>query len=174
MPNLFSDLITSDFKLLHQRMMDAMLESTACTVQCTLNYRATKFDDCVNCIFDPIGGKSSNRYQSGGPIPFYHGTCPVCNGAGKIQVTSTETIYLMPIWNSKDWYPLSQNSINMADISVQTLSKMTTYPSLVRATSIIIDTTVTNYGMPEFTRLGRPEICGLGQSTHILTSWKRA
>jgi hypothetical protein len=172
--NIFEDLITDEFKGIHKKMIDAMLADDKFTVPCTLNYSATKFDDCENCLYDPIGGKSSNRYQSGGPIPFYHGVCPVCNGVGKIQVTSTETIYLMPIWDSKDWYPLSQTNVNMADIEVQTMSKITSYESLVRATSIIIDTTVQHLGIPEFTRLGRPEICGLGQSTHLITAWKRA
>ena len=180
--DFFASLITDEFKQLHVDMIGGMLEDGSCTVKCRLNYRATKFNDCINCVFDPIGGKSSNRFQSGGPVPFHHGVCPMCNGRGKIQQTDTEEIWLMPIWDSKGWYNFSTNSrgrtlnqqgVNMADISVQTMSKKNTYPQLVRATSVVIDCTIENLGFPEFTRVGRPEICGLGQSSFIITSWTR-
>jgi hypothetical protein len=68
---------------------------------------------------------------------------------------------------------LSQTQIKMADVSVQTLSKMGTYDDLTRATSVIIDTTKSIYGIPEFIRVGNPELCGLGESNFILTAWKR-
>ena len=170
----FSELVDSSFKKLHKDMIDGLLESTALTVECKLHYRATKHTDCPNCIYDSIGRRSSNRYQSGGPIPFSHGMCPYCQGKGRFTSTETETLYLMPIWNSKDWYPLAQKEVSLADISVQTLSKMNTYPQLKRCSSIVIDTSVQDYGVPEFTRIGDPEICGLGVSSHIITSWKRS
>jgi len=173
MSNPFTNIITAELKTLHKQMIDALLEDDALTVPCQLTYGATNFTDCPNCIFDSFGNKSSNKYQSGGPIPFYHGICPYCNGAGKISASSSETLYLMPIWDSKDWFKLSQNQVSMADISVQTMSKMPTYAQLIRCTSIQIDTNITQYGVPEFTRLGRPEPCGFGASTYIITSWKR-
>lgn len=171
MSNIFNSLFSNDLKQLHKQMIDATVD--ACSVECTLHYRATKFEDCINCSYDPIGGKSSNRYQHGGPVPFHHGTCPLCSGQGKRQVQVNETIFLCPIWSSKDWYPLSQNQVSMADIAVQTMSKIDTYPKLKRCTSISIDRNIEGYGIPEFTRLGDPEPCGFGNATHILTYWKR-
>jgi hypothetical protein len=169
---LFDDLITTEFKQYHKEMIDAVLIS--CSVPCRLIYSATRFNECANCYYDVIGGKSSNRYRSGGPIPFHHGVCPVCNGVGKIQNIETEDINLSPIWNSKDWYSIGLTQVSMADISVQTMSKMVTYPKLVRATSIVINTSIEAYGMPEFVRVGRPEPCGFGGDYFVITSWKRA
>jgi hypothetical protein len=174
MGNQFTNIITEEFKTLHKNMIDSLLESTALTVPCRINYKATKTEDCPNCIYDSMNRRSSNIYQDGGPIPFTHGMCPYCNGVGILQLNSEEIIYLMPIWSSKDWYNLTQSSVNLADISVQTMSKIETYAKLKRATSIVIDTTIEKYGLPEFVRVGDPEICGLGTSTHIITSWKRS
>ena len=156
-------------------MIDGLLENTALTVPCKINYKSTKVEDCPNCVYDSMNRRSSNIYQQNppGPISFTHGICPYCNGVGVLKLNSQETIYLMPIWNSKDWYNLTQSSVNLADISVQTVSKIDTYAKLKRATSIIIDTNLEKYGLPEFIRVADPEICGLASSTHIITSWKR-
>lgn len=171
MTNPFTSLFTPQLKQLHKDMIDATIDG--CAVECTLHYQATKFEDCANCSYDVIGGKSSNRYLSGGPVPFYHGSCPLCNGQGKRQVNIDETIFLCPIWDSKDWYKLSLSQVNMAEINVQTMSKITTYNKLKRCTSISIDNKIEGYGIPEFIRVGDPEPCGFGDSTHIITSWKR-
>lgn len=168
--SLNTNFVNAAFKKLHKDAIDSLLENTALTVPCLLKYGRTKFEDCPNCLWDNIGGKSSNRYQTGGPIPFTHGICPYCDGAGRLSSEETEEIYLMPIWSSKDWYPISQTSVNMADIAAQTMSKIDAYEKIIRAQSIIIDTSLPF--QQEFIRLGRPEILGLGDSTHILTSWK--
>ena len=60
--NPFSGIIDSNFKSIFNDAISSMLDSTACTVPCTLKYGVTKYDSCANCIYDPIGKKSSNRY----------------------------------------------------------------------------------------------------------------
>lgn len=172
--NLFANLISDNFKSLHQRMIDGMLEPNKCTVKCILKYQSTKFNDCSNCIYDAIGGKSSNRFQSGGPVPFHHGVCPVCNGAGKIINIEQEIVYSLPIWDSKDWINVDLNQISTAKINVQLMNKIDDYTKLKRATSLTIDSSVTNLGIPDFVRVGDPEICGFGGSDYIISSWKRA
>lgn len=173
MSNPFAGIITQGFKDLHKNMIDALLEDTALTVACTLIYSGTKPTECPNCTINNISGKSSGRYKSGGPIPFTNGECPYCYGAGRTIAESTETLYLMPIWDSKKWL-LDDPAINIADISVQTMSKITTYDELARCSKIKIDTAVERFGIPEFTRLGLPRLITFGASNHIITSWKRA
>lgn len=81
--NPFSGIITSGMKTMFSNALSSLLLNTACTTPCRIIYGSTKFTDCVNCIYDAIGQKSSNRYQDGGPIPFQLGTlCPVCWTAG--------------------------------------------------------------------------------------------
>ena len=171
--NPFEGIITPQFKKLHKDMIDALLEDTALTVECTLNYKSTKFEDCLNCLYDNIGGKSSNRYQNGGPVPFYHGICPVCNGQGKKQSSSSENLWLAAIWDSKSWTGLSQEQIKKAEVSVQTMSRIDVYDKLVKCTSIIIESELNKYKTNEFHRVGNPEPCGFG-STHLITSWKQS
>jgi len=173
MANPFAGMITAAFKAKHKNMIDALLEDTALTVPCRLEYSTTKFDLCSNCIYSPVGNKSSNRFKTGGPVPFHHGVCPVCSGAGRIQTTDSEILFLMPIWDSKGWLQMGLTAERTAGIDVVTFSKATTYPDLKRATTIQIDTTIEAYGVPTFERADEPQWCGLAQSSHILTLWKR-
>jgi hypothetical protein len=173
MSNPFAGIITQGFKDLHKNIIDALLEDTALTVACTLIYSATKPTECLNCIINNVSGKSSGRYKSGGPIPFTNGQCPYCYGAGKTVAESTDILYLMPIWDKSKWI-LDDPAIKVADISVQTMSKITTYADLARCSKIKIDNAIENLGTSEFTRLGVPHPIAFGASNHIITSWKRA
>lgn len=58
----FSGIITSDMKSLFDNAIGSLLEDAALTVQCTLHFGVTKYEDCSNCIYDPIGRKSSNKF----------------------------------------------------------------------------------------------------------------
>lgn len=74
---------------------DQMLETFGQT--CKLIYPA-RFVECVNCIYDPIGKKSSNRWRSGGPMPFHSAGCPLCNGQGRRATENSETIKMTVNW----------------------------------------------------------------------------
>jgi len=182
MANPFSGIITQAFKDTHKNMIDALLDDNACTVPCRIRYGGTKWADCTNCIYDAIGGKSANRYQTGGPVSFPNGQiCPVCNGSGKTGSTVDETIYLAPIWDSREWIDMgggatfdrASNTARTASTWVQTLGKIVLYPKLKRAKTIFIDTDIENYGMQEFTRQGDPEPCGLGAGNFVVTMWSK-
>ena len=88
MVNPFSGIIDSSFKSVFNNAISALLEDDSLTIACTLEYGITKYEDCVNCLYDPIGQKSSNRSQHGAPVPFPFGTiCPLCKG-NKIESIS--------------------------------------------------------------------------------------
>ena len=172
--NPFAGIITPELKQLHKFMIDAILEDTALTVPCTLIYNATKYTECSNCIINNITGKSSGKYKTGGPIAFTNGQCPYCNGVGKVKVESTDTIYLLSIWDSKKWIIPSELATKVADIAVQTMSKMTTYPQITRCSQLQIDTKIENFGIPRFERMCNPQPLGWGDDNWIITTWKRA
>jgi len=172
--NPFSGIITSSMKTTWTNAISSLLLDNACTVPCRIVYGSTRFTDCVNCSYDAIGQKSSNRYQSGGPVPFQMGTlCPVCNGKGKIADEPTEeNVYLMVIWDYKHWinFDISTRS---PDGMVQTLSGVSLTPKLLRANRIVLATDIENYVRHTFTRDGEAQPCGFGNNDFVIFNWKR-
>ena len=167
--DFFSGLINTQFKQLHAQAISELVTGTS--IECELIFGQTLFADCPNCIFDPVGNKSSNIYQAGGPTPF-HGICPTCNGVGKFPDEQTETIDLALIYNYKDWLPLSIQ-INSPEGYVQTLSLLNTLDKLKQAKEIIVDTSLEASVRQRFERYGEPQPCGFGQATIIVTMWSR-
>jgi hypothetical protein len=72
-----------------------MLETFGRT--CRLIYPA-RFVECTNCIYDPIGKKSSNRWRNGGPMPFHSGVCPLCNAQGRRATENYDDITMTVNW----------------------------------------------------------------------------
>jgi len=180
--SLFDGIITSDFKALHKDAIDALLEDTALTVPCRLYYGDTKWTDCPNCVFDAIGGKSSNRYTPGGPVPFPNGQiCPYCHGKGRTPDEQTEELYMMVIWDMKAWFRLgalgalvASATANTEDSFAQTMSIWAdTYDKLKRAKEVILDTDVETSVELRFVRMGEPQPCGFNDSNYAVTMWKR-
>jgi hypothetical protein len=172
-PNPFSGIITQELKDLHCNMISSLLLNDGLTTACRLDYGVTRYDDCSNCIFDPIGRKSSGRYQSGGPVPFQFGSrCPVCNGNGRIGHTETEPINLMVIWDYRSWINFDINTQSPAG-RVQTMSIMSTLPKLKRARFVTLATDIENHIKHKFQRDSEPEPCGFGEDNFITVLWKR-
>ncbi len=87
--------IDSDSLQAAQDGFDDILDSLG--KQCKLVY-PSKFIECVNCIYDPIGKKSSNRWRTGGPMPFHAGACSMCQGAGKSATENSENVIMTINW----------------------------------------------------------------------------
>ena len=135
-------------------------------------YVAGTFLTC-NCIFDPIGNKSSNRHIPGGPAPFTVGQCPMCAGVGKIPNEQTSTLSLAPIYDYKGWIPGITSNVRSPGGFVQTISAFSTYDTLRQAKEVIMDTAIDSSTRARFERYGEPEPCGIGASSFVLTMWKR-
>ena len=169
MANPFAGIITSGLKTLHKNMIDALLEDAACTIACTVYYQGSQYDDIPGTNNpDPIGNKPPGIHIHGGPR----------FGPPRKDVTvdqQTETIYLMPVWDMRQWIqtPLASTLINNPDGFLQTLSKITTLVTLKRADQLVVDTDLEAKVRHTYTRAGEPEPCGFGASTHIITMWKR-
>jgi hypothetical protein len=102
MANCFQGLINSTTKSLYKDAIDALI--TDLGVTCELTFTGSLFESCTNCLYDPIGKKSANRFLAGGPMPFRNGQiCPMCGGAGRLQSVDTEDVQMLVLWNYKDW-----------------------------------------------------------------------
>ena len=173
MVNPFSGIIDNNFKAIFNNAMSAVLESDALTIACTLDYGVTKYENCANCVFDPIGRKSANRFLDGGPIPFpFGGICPLCNGAGKKPVVSSENVHLAVIFDPKQFLEIS-TPVNTADGYIQTLAKKEITPKLQRAKSIIVATEISGYFKHTYERMSEPTTIGLGNNEFVLCTWRR-
>jgi hypothetical protein len=156
-------------KTLHSDMIDALIEGHA--VPCLLEFSGTRFVSCINCIYSPATGKSSNKYLTGGPAPFSFGICPICHGAGKIEDPQTEPVQLAVLWNSKEW--IVDVAVDTPDEYVQTLCEVSLLSTLKKANILTVNTDIIGYTQNRFERDNEPQPCGLGQSSHIWTMWKR-
>tara|TARA_Y100001973_G_C5204790_1_gene340628 strand:+ start:869 stop:1387 length:519 start_codon:yes stop_codon:yes gene_type:complete len=170
--NNFSGIINSDFKSLFKDAISALLYDDALTVPCKIYYGVTKYQDCTNCVYDPIGQKSSNRFQDGGPIPFPFGSiCPMCNGDGKKPIETTEDINLMVIWDEKQF--MNAGTVNNPEGNIQTVTFSNNIPKLVRAKEIVVNTDLGSYGRYRYQRCSEPQLCGFN-SEFVECIWKRS
>ena len=174
MVNPFSGIIDSSFKSVFNNAISALLENDALTIACTLEYGITKYEDCVNCLYDPIGQKSSNRFQNGGPVPFPFGSlCPLCNGNGKKPVTSSENVNLAVIFEPRQFLEMS-TPVNTADGYIQTLANKNMTPKLQRAKVILVATDVSGFFSHRYQRVSEPTPIGLGNNEFVLCTWRRS
>ena len=173
MVNPFSGIVDDGFKSVFNNAITAILESDGLTVTCTLDYGITKYENCVNCLYDPIGQKSSNRFQGGGPAPFPFGTlCPLCNGNGKRPITSSENVNLAVIFEPRQFLEIG-TPVNTADGYIQTLAKKVMTSKLQRAKEIVVATDTSGFFSHRYQRIGEPTPIGLGNSEFVICTWRR-
>lgn len=171
MPNPFAGIISAEFKATFKYAIDSLLETTALTVPCIFYFGDTKFTNCPNCK-QGMGGLSSNKYNGTGPVPFSNTICPVCVGKYKLPVNTNETIYMAVIWDHKKWLDLGIN-ISTPDNYCVTMSKITTYASVVQAKNMMPNSDIQNVVKSKYEREGNPRPLGLGEDAYILTIWKK-
>lgn len=172
--SIFSGIITAAHKQTFKHMISALLEDTALTVPCSVVFENTKLEDCPNCLYDAISGRSSNQYENGGPIPFINGQiCPYCQGLGKLSFSQTETIYLgiiKPVFFGMQ--QLGLENVNFVDGKIQSLSRIDTYAKLKNASHIIVDTNITDLTINKYVRFRDPIPVGFGDNSFIITTWQ--
>lgn len=171
--NIFNNINYSGLQTLFTDAITSMIDSSACTVPCTLTYGDTRYEDCINCVYDPIGRKSANTYQAGGPIPFHFGTiCPMCGGNGKRPVESTEDIEVLLVYNPKDFINFDM-SVNINDGYIQTMAKVDMMSQFRRAKTIKVSTDIDGHFTRTYERVQEPTPCGFGNSAFAVCTWKR-
>lgn len=157
---------------LYNKQMDMLLASTGLTTKCELNFGIAKKNICPNCIYDPGLKKSSNKYKTGGPIPFALGQiCPYCYGAGLNGEEKKEIVYLAVIADNKKWINPPIN-IAIPDNMIQTISSKDHYDSFrqCKDLTLILNATGSN---PTYNLYIDPTPAGLGDSNYIIAMWKK-
>jgi len=124
---------------------------------CKLTYPES-FIDCVNCVYDPIGKKSSNRWVTGGPMPFHAGSiCPICNGDGKLATENSENIQMSINWGQITFgknMPINIR-IPMGGV-IETRGYLTDLPKVKKCRSMSILGDIAPYGHFNFKLDGEP------------------
>lgn len=140
---------------------------------CKLIYPA-KFIECTNCIYDPIGKKSSNRWRTGGPMPFHAGACPQCNTQGRIATENSETITMTINWTpGRHNVPLTNVRVPIGYV-IQTRGYMTDYPKIKQCEDMIILGEVEPYGHFKFKLDGEPtDPFQFVPGRYFIANWKR-
>lgn len=176
MSNPFNNINFPALQSVFNNAIESLLSCTGCAVTCTLEYGVTKYESCVNCVYDPIGRKSSNRYLNGGPQPFpFGGLCPLCNGIGQRAVVSTEDIDLIVVYDPRDFIQFSENlsTVNTPTSLMQTMSKIELMPKLQAAKSIKVSKDIEGYFNRTYERVQEPMPCGFGNAAFAVCTWKR-
>lgn len=169
----FGSIDYSGLQTIFNSAIGSMIDNAACTVPCTLEYGITKYEGCTNCNYDPIGRKSSNTYQAGGPIPFpFGGLCPMCNGEGKKPVISTENINVMIVYNPREFINFN-SSVNTTEGLIQTMARLALMPKFQKAKTLLASTDINNMFTRTYERIDEPTPCGFGDSTFCVCTWKR-
>lgn len=167
-------MINSTFKQIFKQQIDSMFGTDGLSLPCKLVSKDKKKSKCPNCMIDPITGKSSGRYKSGGPVSFPYGQlCPVCNGMGFKYNISEATIDLIVIHDYKKWINFNNNT-NMPNGMIQTIAKFTDLQKLQKANTLIVDTSRGYIPDNEYIRDSEPQPIGLGSSDYLYTYWKSA
>jgi len=167
-----SNIISTEFKQLFNTAIDEILAENALSLPCKLSFSSNKTNNlCNNCVFDPITKASAYKYNGTGPISFIDGQiCPVCNGFGMVRGSTTETLYLGVIVDSKYFVNWDAKNFNVPDGAMQTICANTLLPKLKSATDIQV--TVNNV-IYDYQRAGDPMPIGFGSLDYIITNWTK-
>jgi hypothetical protein len=142
---------------------------------CRLEY-PPKWAPCVNCVYDPIGNKSSNRWLSGGPMQFPNGqTCPMCNGVGQLATAVTEVITFLCAWEPrKFWFPIPNLQIRSPYSIVQTKGFLKDLPKIERANFLYFQTPIEGIARKKYKLFKEPgDPSNIIQNRYFVASWER-
>lgn len=168
MGNIFT--ITNDIREIAQGAIDDLINELGKT--CQVVYPPKRVF-CANCVYDPIGQKSSNKYKSGGSMPFSFGTCPMCNGAGYHNESATDNITLLCAWQPQNWFILPQN-IRVPAGDLQTKGFITDLPKVIACIEMIVELPVEPYIRCKFRLASQPVDPGnIIQNRYFVATWER-
>lgn len=155
----------------HEWVSDAFIDDLGKV--CTLNYPPI-IVECVNCVFNPITGASSNVYKVGGPQEFSSLTiCPLCGGTGKKSTFATEDITMRVYLTPKDWINIGVE-IKSPDGMAQTIGYITDWPKVLQADTIILNSRVQGIVPMTYEKFGDGQPWGFRLNRYFIQFWKRS
>lgn len=164
-------MINSTIKQIFKEQIDSLFGSDKLSLPCKLVSEDNKKTQCPNCIVDPITGRSSGRYKTGGPINFTYGQlCPVCNGIGFRFNVNEVNIDLLVVYDYRKWINFNA-TIGIPNGMIQTISKFEDLRKIQKANTLIVNREI-NYPSQEYIKDSEPQPVGLGTSDYLYTFWK--
>lgn len=143
---------------------------------CRLVYPSTKWESCDNCVYDPIGQKSSNRWRTGGPISFPNGTaCPQCNGQGRRSVVFYDDIKFLCELNPKNFVvPIPSLNIRVPNSLLQTKGFITDVAKVQKCDHLLFDIDNEYLGSRVYKLNSEPgDKSNIIQSRYFVCTWER-
>jgi hypothetical protein len=140
-------------------VMDDLLANTSqggMGKTCRLVY-PPKLTPCLNCIYDSVANRSSNRPVSGAPQPFPPGTlCPMCSGKGMNSQEQSEEITLKCNWEPRNFLKPSSVDIRLPYSVVEVKGYMSDLPKILKCDHLILNLPVEPYIRQKFRLMGEP------------------
>lgn len=164
--------LTNDIKQIAADAIDDLIDQLG--KSCTLVYPPV-WTVCANCVFDPVGDKSANRWVSGGPIPFQDGAvCPLCSGAGKRADENTEVITMLIANQPSHFFTKLPGSLQLPSGSIQTKGYLSDWPKVIRSKEMILQKGVFPTTL-RYVLKGEPiDVGNIIQARYMVCNWLRA
>jgi hypothetical protein len=137
----------------------------------TLVYPEKK-EQCANCVTNTFGGRSSNFYKTGGPLPFDRGSiCPLCNGSGFKLLDAKESVQLRIYHRKRDWIDVGIQ-VDVPNNVIQTVGYMSDYAKLTKAKELLVD--IGGHNQVRYKRLAEPFVQGFKQNPvqYVVIFWE--
>ncbi len=131
---------------------------------------------CPNCVFDPVGKKSTNRYLSGGPMPFQNMACPICNGTGQRAESVTDDVKFLCAFDTKSFFvPIPDVDIQTPFSYVQTKGFIATQLAKVkRADHMVFQTALEGVLNKKYKLHKDPaDVANIIQNRYFVATWKQ-
>lgn len=132
--------------------------------------------NCVNCVKDPIGNKSSNVWKTGGPLPFPNGgICPMCNGSFTVAKENSETLHLLCAWEPRNFfYPIRNLDLKVPFGTIQTKGYMSDLPKIKRANYLVFELPIVPIIRQTYVLSGEPgDQSNIIQNRYFVATWER-
>jgi hypothetical protein len=168
MANIFE--ITPAIREVARKAFDDLIDQLSKT--CRLYYPPI-MEPCSNCLPDPIGKKSANRWLDGGPAPFPLGSvCPMCGGEGYRANQLYDDVQLLVSENAKKFYFFGK--IEIPDGSIETKFYIHDLPKVVKCDYMLLDLPNSQSLRKTYRLVGEPAIPGnIIQGRYVIALWQR-
>ena len=162
--------LPSDIFAQYQEIVDELINNDFVGESCQLTYPELK-SDCPNCILNSATGKSSNKYQQGGPIPFTVGICPYCRGAGVFSTPQVEVIRLRVYWTNKDFRKLG--FVDVPNGNIMVIGFMSDAAKMKRCTDVMVLNDMSNVFNLKYVLSGEVLPWGFGHNKYFVAQLAR-
>lgn len=137
-----------------------------------------KMERCDNCVYNPVGKKSSNVYVTGGPIPFPLGSiCPLCGGAGMRATENSDIVNLLINEDVKTFdksLKLDNTNIYYPAGTIQCKGYVRDLPKILKCDYMIKDMNLQPMMEYRYKRYGEPMVPGnIVQDYFFISLWQR-